>query len=364
MVIVAILWTIFTLAAVFASLLLILQLFTIWASTGLLLKLFGETKEKLDPLESQNTSAKGFMPRLNEFVDEIVEASSELERRTAALRDEARAKRLSVQRLSSVKVERDQTSFQAPSLTSEETIIVQPVPGVPAQPVQTAPTTSQDTTDLLNASEESSKLEAIKKAAIKVGIPHLIHFTNCDNLASIMQHGIQSVASCEANDIKPSRNDCHRFDGQLDGISLSITFPNQRMFWKYRQLGRDLDWVVIILKPRILWEKDCAFYPLNAADARMIANARDEMKSADALEAMFSVTQGSRDEWLKPYDPTDIQAEVMVYETIETSEIQSFAFETSEVRDRYKHLIPGYSKFYAGEGKGLFSTRKDVRLGT
>ncbi len=114
-------------------------------------------------------------------------------------------------------------------------------------------------------------------------IPHLVHFIRCENLTSILRHGLMSVASSKRQGLKPLRNDRNRYDGQIDGVSLSITFPNHRMFWKYRQLDPQADWVVLLIVSRIIWEKDCAFYRHNAADTRMIRMPRDQMKSVHAL---------------------------------------------------------------------------------
>jgi hypothetical protein len=201
-----------------------------------------------------------------------------------------------------------------------------------------------------------------ERIARSLRIPHLVHFTRCENLPGILEHGLMSVQACRQRDLSAMRNDPHRYDVQPDGTSLSITFPNYRMFWKYRQITPDADWAVLLIDPSVLWMKDCAFYPHNAADARMIRQPRTAMKSARALSDMFA-TQEEREPWLRSYDPTDPQAEVMVYQTIEPGLIETIAFETREIRSNNYRRIGGLDSFYAGPGEGLFASRRRTLRG-
>lgn len=206
-------------------------------------------------------------------------------------------------------------------------------------------------------------------------IPYLVHFTRCENLPSILKHGLMSVCASNSKGFLPLRNDIHRYDDQLDGTSLSIAFPNYRMFWKYRQLSPTADWAVLIISPKVLWEKDCAFYRYNAADARMSRSNHDKKKSYRALREMFwkerkpdnFLEYYERDSWLCSFDPTDPQAEVMVYDLIEPDLIEAIAFETAEAKARNIIHIAGYDSFYTGKNNGFFGTRKHTRkksLGT
>ncbi|NEY88671.1 DarT ssDNA thymidine ADP-ribosyltransferase family protein [Tabrizicola oligotrophica] len=217
---------------------------------------------------------------------------------------------------------------------------------------------SNKVTDAVRPTERAR----IELVARELRIPHLVHFTRCENLLGILQHGLMSMTACEKKGLLPTRNDTNRFDAQTDGTSLSVTFPNYRMFWKYRQIMPDADWAILLISPRVLWEKDCAFYSHNAADARMIRLPREQMKSVQALRDMFAAGEGGRDAWLRPYDPTDPQAEVMVYETIEPDLVEAIAFETAEAQARHLPYLAHHESFHAGRGKGLFASRKHVRM--
>ncbi len=200
----------------------------------------------------------------------------------------------------------------------------------------------------------------VEAAARELRIPHLVHFTRSENLPSILRHGLKSVVACEREELVPMRNDQHRFDAQQDGTSLSVTFPNYRMFYKYRKLAPGTDWAVLLISPRVIWEKDCAFYRHNAADARMIRQHRGQKKSAQALRDMFAADDGDRDAGLRSYDPTDPQAEILVYESIEPSLIEAIAFETADAHTRHMQLLGRHESFFAGTSKGLFGPRQQI----
>lgn len=210
----------------------------------------------------------------------------------------------------------------------------------------------------IRTDKNSSEIRALTE---ELGVPHLVHFTRCDNLSSILRHGLQSVSSCDTGGIRAVRNDTMRLDGQLDGISLSITSPNFRMFYKYRQLDSSADWAVLLLSPAILWELSCGFYRHNAADARMRHLPRKKMETVPAFREMFAVLDTPREPWLRRYDPTDPQAEVMVYETIPARFIETIAFETKSASEEWEGAVGGIDRIYAGPGQGLFGTRAKLR---
>jgi hypothetical protein len=204
--------------------------------------------------------------------------------------------------------------------------------------------------------------DEIRTLAIDLGIPHLIHFTRCENLPSISRHGLRSIANLDTHLIESIRNDRLRLDLQPDGTSLSITFPNYRMFYKYRQLDPAAEWAVLILSPSILWKKECGFYKNNAADSRMRSQPKAMTTTTHAFEEMFEAQDSARESWLRRYDTTDPQAEVMVYETIEASFVEAVAFETAHIAAKWAPVLSGIERIHAGPGNGLFASRKNVRL--
>ncbi|ABQ25481.1 hypothetical protein Gura_1280 [Geotalea uraniireducens Rf4] len=87
------------------------------------------------------------------------------------------------------------------------------------------------------------------------GIAHLIHFTRFENLNSILQHGIRPRQVLDAGGEEYIFNDELRLDGCLDAVSLSISFPNYKMFYPYRCQDYSINWAVLRLKSSILWDR-------------------------------------------------------------------------------------------------------------
>ncbi len=87
--------------------------------------------------------------------------------------------------------------------------------------------------------------QAIQAHARRIRVPYLVHFTRVANLPSILQHGLYPVSRTAEVGVAPVVNDELRLDGHRNATSLSIAFPNYRMFWKYRQENVGVDWVVL-----------------------------------------------------------------------------------------------------------------------
>lgn len=207
-------------------------------------------------------------------------------------------------------------------------------------------------------------LQKIKEFVEQQGIKQLVHFTKVENLPSIMQHGIVPFSRAEEMNIRPLTNDQLRLDGHLDGSSLSIGFPNHRMFYKYRQENQDIDWVVLGIKPSILWTKDCAFCRHNAADARIISTPLKDLRSYESLTGMFSEIEGydSREvQKLLTFDPTDEQAEVLVFDVIEPEFFLGAAFNRNRAKMKYEHLFGDKKIILNDTNNGLFGSRSYKR---
>jgi hypothetical protein len=200
----------------------------------------------------------------------------------------------------------------------------------------------------------------IRELVRKLEIPNLVHFTRAVNLPSIMEHGIYPRSRFDEVGAEPVINDVLRLDGHLDGTSVSIAFPNNPMFYRYRKENDGTDWVVLALNPSILWEKDCAFCMHNAADGKISCQDLDSLRAVDALAGMFEEIEGitpRAEQKLKTYDPTDVQAEVLVFDVIEPRYIHQAAFETKAIRDRHSASLGDRKILAAGANKGYFGSR-------
>jgi hypothetical protein len=114
--------------------------------------------------------------------------------------------------------------------------------------------------------DEAIEAEKLKNFIIQRNITHLCHFTRLENLESILKNGICSKKELINNKAQFVFNDESRLDGYPNAISTSISFPNYTCFYGMRKRSNaESDWVVILLKPSVLWEKECVFFISNAA---------------------------------------------------------------------------------------------------
>ncbi len=207
----------------------------------------------------------------------------------------------------------------------------------------------------------NTEVAAIRNIVKERAIPHLTHFTRAENLQSILQHGLLSRAMAQSTGVDQPKTDGLRLDRRLDRISTSIAFPNFSMFYKYRAEDADCQWVVLLLKKEILWTLDCVFTTHNAADARVLHMDEEDLRGAAALERLF--VSSPRPDYLRPCDPTDPQAEVMVKSRIGPELIEAIAFETTEAMRKHSKFVVGAETFSCGSQSGLFASRQTMLEG-
>ncbi|WP_313375061.1 DarT ssDNA thymidine ADP-ribosyltransferase family protein [Pantoea sp. CTOTU50773] len=206
--------------------------------------------------------------------------------------------------------------------------------------------------------------QRIQQLVAQREITQLIHFTRVENLASIINHGIIPVDSAIAAKLAPAVNDLDRLDGYRNASCISISLTNHRMFWKYRQENPTVDWVVLGIRPSVLWEKNCAFCRHNAADGRITSQQLQQLTTVESLIGMFDEIDGvtpRSEQRLLPHDTTDSQAEVLVFDTIEPEYIFAAAFNKQTTFDSYGGLLGDRKKKLVGSQAGVFATRSYLR---
>lgn len=206
--------------------------------------------------------------------------------------------------------------------------------------------------------------QAIQVHATALRVPYLLHFTRAINLPSIMAYGLYPIGRVSEIGVAPAINDQYRFDGHSNGTSVSIGFPNCQMFYKYRMADTAVDWAILVLCPSILWAKTCAFCRHNAADGRISAQPLANLMTFQAFAGLYDEIEGLplRDEQkLKPYDPTDVQAEVLVFDVIEPQYIAGVIFEKTVVLNTYLPHLGDRKHYVHPNNKGMFANRKYAR---
>lgn len=186
--------------------------------------------------------------------------------------------------------------------------------------------------------EEEERCNALATLIEERGITRLVHFTAEENLPSIYDHGLMSVAKMDKSGIKYDNNDTDRADNIPDGISLSVQNPNQYLLKHFCQKYPNKKYVILSLDPALLYEipddsgKRMAprFYcDYNAASACMHYSRTD-------MEIMFPhVFDGGS--WVNTREgkgedtPTANQAEILFCQTIDPK----YILEVSEVDERW-----------------------------
>ncbi len=203
--------------------------------------------------------------------------------------------------------------------------------------------------------------QAIQAHSIARSIPYLLHFTRAANLPTILQHGLYPVGRAYEVGVVPQTNDQWRLDGHRDSSSVSIGFPNSQMLFKYRMADETADWVILVLRTKILWTQDCAFCKHNAADCRISNLPIQELMTPAALLGMFDEIEGClprAEQKLKISDPTDVQAEVLVFGVIEPQNIAGVIYQKDVVRAAHAHLLGDRKAYVHPNNKGMFASRK------
>jgi hypothetical protein len=207
--------------------------------------------------------------------------------------------------------------------------------------------------------------EEIRQHATELGIQYLVHFTRASNLPSILRHGLFPRARAAEIGIAPEINDRHRLDGHLNATSLSIAFPNYRMFYRLRNENPGVPWAVLAIHPAVLWLKDCAFCRHNAADARISNQPASTLSTRESFAGMFQEIEGLESRQaqnLHPSDPTDGQAEVLVFDVIEPTLILGVAYSDAANRDAYQAIAGNRQVIVCGPTGGYFASRSYARV--
>lgn len=160
----------------------------------------------------------------------------------------------------------------------------------------------------------------INDSIAKKGIQSVFHFSSLDNAPSIINQGLFSRQILDTSNLLYSWNDDYRYDNKLSHISLSISYPNYKMLYKYNK-GSNTPMFIIELSPAVLLRPGNLFFETNAANAKFKNLIRTG--SLEDFERMFSLNRRNN---LPLQYTADFQAEVMVPHYIPSSYFTKFHF--------------------------------------
>lgn len=217
-----------------------------------------------------------------------------------------------------------------------------------------------------------SRAKEIREFCLDRDIKEVVHFTHKANLENILTYGLLSRDELNRRNIKYKITDFYRIDEMMDGICLSISFPNYKYLYSLRMRSKAYYWnlVVISLKSEILWELPCLFFDTNAANERFrefrSVERRKKLMGVEALKRLFAEKVLYRDGSVKDRDPklpknytTDPQAEVICLYSIPIDYIQKIYHHKRDkkiynfVPQKWHHLLEANEE--------VFSPREDYK---
>lgn len=174
-------------------------------------------------------------------------------------------------------------------------------------------------------------------------IKWLLHFTQLENLPSILEHGLLTKDDLDES---AKCNDEYRLDNHTDTISMSVHHPNDSMFFKYRRQLKEIkpkaDWCVLGVRADILLDIDALFCKKNAACTSISCLAEEELRRTESFSGMFDELDGhpSREEQcLNLNDPTDVQAEILIKGCIPPDRIAAIVFTSRQAKKAHQSII-------------------------
>ena len=201
----------------------------------------------------------------------------------------------------------------------------------------------------------------IEDEILKRKLNLMVHFTNTENLENICKYGLLTRKELNDLDIEYEYNDQFRIDDLEDSISLSITFPNYKMFYSLRCNDRKKRWAVIELDLWSVLQLNCLYCFTNAASNEERYISLEDRKTDESFCFMFSEIEGrnTRDEMnLFDNETTNPQAEVLVLESIPVEYITRIVFDSQETLKEYKDILDNCD-IYGEVDSSLFAPRHD-----
>lgn len=189
----------------------------------------------------------------------------------------------------------------------------------------------------------------IKKEVSRRGIDYIYHFTCIENLNSILNRGVISLNKLEKENIKFLNNDPHRLDDYRDSTSWSISHPNYFYLKQIMHRYPSRKWCIIEARAEILWKKKCYYSEMNAANSLVRCRPETERVGIESFNKMFDYKVKDyirQSNWHSKY-PTDVQAEVLVFDDIELSDVSGIYLSSVD-----------QLKFFANDNINFFNSIK------
>ena len=211
------------------------------------------------------------------------------------------------------------------------------------------------------------------------GIQHLIHFTPTINLYSILENNeLMSRAKLENLDIDQfdildyvQFTDEVRYDDKRY-INFSLSGPNTFLFSRFRQKTKDdftINWCVLKIDPKHIYDNETLFSVTNAASNAAkrqfgisgdLGNFRMLFKEKLNINTYNGGVRTIYRNSIHPKYPTDVQAEILVKNTIPSESIIAVCFESEETLAEAKAAMSYFDTNNFIVDKEIFSPNRSI----
>ena len=199
----------------------------------------------------------------------------------------------------------------------------------------------------------------VQEYAAEIGVKQLVHFTRETNLESILNRGLVTRETLIQEGFN-GFNDNVRAD-RTSAVCVSIGFPNYKMWWSIRKDNPSVDFILLLLEERALWELPCAFCSSNAALGTVAAIPIAQRQTLHAFQGMYADVVGKERAKLDipKYWPTNPQAEVLMLEGVPRNYIRGVVTLNAAQEKRINEKFPGLKTWVRA---GYFRYRKDYEF--
>ena len=197
----------------------------------------------------------------------------------------------------------------------------------------------------------SSEGKKIRGILNKNKVKYLVHFTNIENLSSILEYGILSVEELEKRRIDYINNDFSRYDGKKQCSCFSVEFPNISLYNSFTRKQSDAQWVVLLVEAEVLIisEGDKYFCVHNAASSSIRKKVKvNQLQKPEDFENMFfqNIEYSKRcGKYVinrtveKSYLTTSGQAEILIEGEIHKENIKGIISNSLKAKDKVDVLL-------------------------
>lgn len=162
---------------------------------------------------------------------------------------------------------------------------------------------------------------------------YLTHFTRLENLTSILKNGLLSRAAMKSD----SKFAAVKFnEPQLPSawqwaVSLNISFPNYRLFYKLQERS-GYDWIVLLFDINLLLDQPFYYFPYPAASLIHTPHFQKAispyLQHLQSFEKLFTDTENVQRSMLEIPDsyPTNPQSEVLTFSPVSMQALREVHF--------------------------------------